>query len=305
MTKNPHHMTDRPANDLLSELLAVYELRAHVYATPSSCGLWRMEVPASPLAEFHVVASGTCYLHLGPGLAPPLLLQTGDILLLPRGQAHALSASSDPPAPGTQLFVSGPGTVASLVCGTFALQGAHGNPLLASLADIVVVVSQVAVGEDVAALAALLGGESRREDRPARQTVLDRLAEVLFIYVLRHEINRDAINGGLLAALADSRLRIVLKALCAEPGADWTLARMARTANLSRTALATHFQVTMGVSPMQYLTQWRMQLAAQRLLSGTRSVAAVANELGYSSEAAFRRAFKRTLGKGPVVTRRR
>ncbi len=297
-------MTDRPAGDLLSELMAVFELRAHVYATPSSCGLWRMEVPASPLAEFHVVASGACYLHFGPGRAAPLLLQTGDILLLPRGQAHALSASRHPPGPGTQLFESGPGAVAKLVCGTFSLQGAHGNPLLASLADIVVV-SQAAIGEDVAALAALLGGEARLENRPARQTVLDRLAEVLFIYVLRHEINTGAINGGLLAALADSRLRALLKALCADPGANWTLAGMARTANLSRTALATHFQVTVGVSPMQYLTQWRMQLAAQRLLGGTRSVAAVANELGYSSEAAFRRAFKRTVGKGPVVARRK
>lgn len=297
-------MTDRPGTDLLSELLTVYELRAHVYATPSSCGSWHIEMPASPLAEFHLVGSGACYLHFGPGLPAPLLLQAGDILLLPRGQAHALSASSNPPGPGTQLFKSGPGMVTTLVCGTFALQGAHGNPLLASLEDIVVV-SQAAIGENVSALAALLGSEARLDDRPARQTVLDRIAEVLFIYVLRHEINRGAIKGGLLAALADSRLRVVLKALYAEPGADWTLARMARTANLSRTALAAHFHATMGISPMQYLTEWRMHLAAQRLLGGTRSVAAVASELGYSSEAAFRRAFKRILGKGPVVTRRR
>jgi AraC family transcriptional activator of mtrCDE len=297
-------MIESPGGDLLSELMTVYDLKARVYATPRTCGLWHMELPASPLAEFHLVASGTCYLHLAPELAPPLLLHTGDIVLIPRGQAHALSANSDVPERGTRLFEAGPGAATNLVCGTFAIAGAHGNPLLASLEDIVVV-SQAAIQEDIAALAVLLGGEARLEGRSARQTVLDRLAEVLFVYVLRHEIDRGAIHGGFLAALADSRLRSVLKAIHAEPGTHWTLARLARVANLSRTALAAHFHATVGIPPMQYLAEWRMHLAAQRLRGGTRSVAAVANELGYGSEAAFRRAYKRILGTGPVVTRRR
>ncbi len=297
-------MIERPGGDLLSELMTVFDLNARVYATPRTCGLWHMEVPASPIAEFHLVTSGTCYLHLAPELAPPLLLETGDIVLLPRGQAHALSPNSDVPRPGTRLFEAGPGAVTNLVCGTFALAGAHGNPLLASLEDIVVV-SQAAIQENISALAALLSGEARLEGRSARQTVLDRLAEVLFVYVLRHEIDRGAIQGGLLAALADNRLRSILRAIHAEPGANWTLAKMAHIASLSRTALAAHFHGTVGIPPMQYLTEWRMHLATQRLQGGTRSVAAVANELGYGSEAAFRRAFKRILGTGPVVTRRR
>lgn len=294
-------MTESP-NDLLSRILDLYQLRASVFATPSTCGSWQIDMPESPHVEFHLVATGRCFLHHGSEGAAPIELQAGDVVVFPRSRRHVVSHAAAVEEPGTKLFESGTGLRTELVCGTFILDGAHANPLIVSLADIVIV-SGASAREELKAIALLLASEAHLP-RAARQSVLNRLSEVLFVYVLRHEIDRGAIRKGLLGAFLDPALRRVLTAVHESPGSRWTVASLANVARLSRTAFLDRFQSAVGIPPMQFLTDWRMRLAHLRLRDGSRSVAAVSSELGYATEASFRRAFKRVLGVGPGAVRR-
>jgi len=302
MAANPPSMTDRPADDLLSRILELYQLRASVFATPNTCGAWQLDMPATRNVEFHLVASGRGFLHLGLAEGAPIELQAGDVVVFPRSRRHIVSHAATIEEPGTRLFEAGTGPRAELVCGTFNLDGAQANPLIVSLAD-VVIVTGTSAREELKALALLLASEARLP-RSARQSVLDRLSEVLFVYVLRHELERGSIRSGLLSAFLDPTLRRALAAMHESPGTHWTIASLAGVAHLSRTAFLDRFQSAVGTPPMQFLTDWRMRLAHLRLRDGSRSVAAVASELGYSTEAAFRRAFKRVLGVGPGAVRR-
>ncbi|MDZ4801416.1 MAG: AraC family transcriptional regulator [Bryobacteraceae bacterium] len=303
MTTNPPSVADRSAGDMLSRILELYQLSASVFANPSTCGPWQLEMPPSPHVEFHLVAAGECFLHLDPGFSQPISLQAGDVVVFPRSRGHLLSQSRHIAASGSQLFQSGTGPRTELVCGTFALAGAQSNPLIMSLADVVIVTGKEA-REELKALALLLAREAQ-QDRSARESVLSRLSEVLFVYVLRHELERGTIRGGLLSAFLDPGLRQVLVAMLDSPGRRWTIAKLAAEAHLSRTAFLERFQGAVGVPPMHFLADWRMRVAETRLRDGSRSVAAVASELGYSTETAFRRAFKRIRGVGPGSVRRR
>lgn len=295
-------MPDRPSGDLLSRILELYQLRANVFATPSTCGAWQLDLAPSAHVEFHLVAAGRGYLHVDGSDGEPRVLEAGDVVVFPRSRHHVVSHAATVHEPGTRIFPSGSGPRAELVCGNFILDGAQANPLIVSLADVVVIAGTEA-REELAGLARLLAREAR-DPRAARQSVLDRLSEVLFIYVLRHELKRGAIRGGLLSAFLDPALQRVLAALHDSPGHNWTIAALAEVAHLSRTAFLDRFQAAAGMPPMQFLTDWRMRLAQVRLQDGSRSVAAVASELGYSTEAAFRRAFKRVVGVGPGAVRR-
>jgi len=142
--------------------------------------------------------------------------------------------------------------------------------------------------------------------RPGGSSVLARLAEVLFIEILRCHMNEQGGSArGWLAASRDRVVGAALAALHARPGEDWTLEGLANAASTSRSVLAERFQQLMGVSPMQYLTQWRLQLAAQRLRTSNASLIEVANEVGYQTDTAFSRAFRREYGLPPATWRRR
>jgi AraC-like DNA-binding protein len=140
---------------------------------------------------------------------------------------------------------------------------------------------------------------------PGRQGVLDRLAEVMLVLVLRHHMQRASGLSGILAALRDEQIARVVGAVHRHPGKDWRVENLAREARMSRTVFAERFTRLLGQTPMQYVASWRMHLANEMLQAQHASVAQVAEHLGYRGETAFRRAFKRVRGVGPGKVRRK
>lgn len=294
-----------PANtneDLVSEILGKVQLRASVYANPTVCGTWQLDGSAHPGAQFHLIARGTCFLHL-PNGEEPRALRAGDLCVFPRAGWHLLTPDGKARDIGTSLDTPGMGPATSLVCGSFEFEEGTPTGLLDALPDAIVVPAEEG-GEGFGALLRLLADEALRA-RFGGRVVMDKLADVLFVMVLRHYIAQmQSDRRGLLAAIADPRLGRALLAIHRQPGEPWTLNDLAERAGMSRTAFAVGFTEVIGVTPMAYLAGYRMQ-EARRLFSDPRnSVSRVAAQLGYDTEAAFRRAFKRITGENPGPLRR-
>lgn len=296
-------MSDRSIDDLLSNFLIQSRVRASVFASPSVCGAWRINTTGLHRLGFHVVARGTCWLHMR-GFAAPEPLRAGDLMVIPGDQWHVLSPEVRLDGEAMLLPEGGAGPRTDLICGSISFPDSMAEALLNSLPKLVLL--RTGEGESdtrLETLARLMAAEARSEDS-GRQVVLDRLADVLLVMVLRHVMQHGLVRAGLLAALADPRLSRALAAMHAEPGAAWTLARLAASAGMARTAFAQRFAAIMGDTPMSYLAAWRMQQADRLLRDRRLSVARIAEQLGYSTEAAFRRAFKRMRGIGPGEVRR-
>jgi AraC family transcriptional regulator, activator of mtrCDE len=296
-------MSERSINDLLSDFLIQSRVRASVFASPSVCGAWRVNTTGMHRLGFHLVARGTCWLHMR-GFAAPEALRAGDLLVVPGDQWHVLSPEVQLDGEDMLLPGGGTGPRTDLICGSISFPDSMAEALLNSLPQLVLLrTGEGEADSRLETLARLMAAEARSEDS-GRQVVLDRLADVVLVMVLRHVMQRGLVRSGLFAALADPRLSRALAALHAEPGAAWTLAGLAEFAGMARTAFAQRFAAIMGDTPMSYVAAWRMQQAERLLRNRSLSVAQVAEQLGYSTEAAFRRAFKRIRGIGPGEVRR-
>ncbi len=286
------------AGEVIRDLLGAYPLSATVYPEVSYCGSWSLNTSGSKRCAFHFVARGVCWLHLGHGL--PTRLDTGDLVMFPRDASHLLSGSETPLAVTSAM--EGAREV-SITCGSFEFAGSRSNPILDSLPDILVVhAREEADARRIADLTAVLAAEAQAAS--GDRIVLDKLAEVLFAMVLRAHLESGEQKRGFLAALTDRRVGRALAAIHAEPERDWHIDTLAQLARMSRTAFVAGFSERVGVPPMQYVAAWRMRRAAMLLKDPRNSVGAVAARLGYRSEAAFRRAFKRLEGSGPGALRR-
>lgn len=284
-------MLDRSTEDVLSGVLAAYQVRAVVSANPQFCGEWRMPENPSPHAMFHLIDRGACLLY-ADGLREPIALSTGDLVVVPRGNAHLLRSH-----PG-----QGPDAFTTLLCGDIMFGSGKRHPVLEALPDFLVVKNER--GSDQFRCVAELLSQESRDLKLGQQAVLDRLADTLFVMAVRHHLNESADHRGILAAIQDPRLAKALAAMHTQPERDWTVAGLADIAAMSRTAFAQRFNEVLGISPIHHLTEWRMT-QAERLLQDQRlSVAAVAERMGYRTEAAFRRSFKRFHGFGPGHVRR-
>ena len=284
-----------PGEAVLQSLLRAYQLRARVTDRFEACGHWNEPAPDAPFAWFHLVEHGVCHIR-SASLAAPLRMAPGDLVVFPGGAAHHLCSA---PTPEDET----PDARVVMICGEFHFDGPAAASLLRALPTTITVRAD-ADGGRLAALAALLRGEAEARAFGSR-AVLDKLSDALFVIALRKHLRQSPPSGGLLAALADARLSSALAALHAEPGADWSVQGLAEKALMSRAAFAQRFNELLGEPPMRYLARWRMTLALARLREGRASVAQVAGELGFETEAAFRRAFKRVHGFGPGVARRK
>jgi len=140
--------------------------------------------------------------------------------------------------------------------------------------------------------------------QPGADVIVDKLSEILFIHVVRAFIKQGGVRTGFLAALSDDRLGRAIRSVHDNPAARWSVASLAHEAGMSRSAFANHFQNVAGMTPMQYVTEWRMQTAFELLSAKRLSVAEVAELSGYQTEASFRKAFKKHVGTGPGAIRR-
>jgi len=313
--------------DALSETLRVVHLTGAIFINARFTAPWCYQSPsastATPFLEpgagrvviFHLITEGECYVELGD--EPPLRLTAGDAVIFPQGDAHRM-ASQPGLAPATgarldvvlarrprQLAYGGGGPVTRLVCGYLACDARLAGMLLAGLAPLVRVNvrgSNAGIWLEASVRYALA---EARSPRPGGAGVLAKLAEVLFIEVLRLHMNEQGEGRtGWLAGVSDRVVGAALNALHQRPAHAWTLDELARTASTSRSVLAERFQLLVGSSPIQYLTQWRMQLASNLLCRSNAPMARIAEEVGYQTDTAFSRAFRREFGTPPAAWRR-
>jgi AraC-like DNA-binding protein len=314
--------------DALSDVLRAVRLTGAVFfdicatdpwvaATPPGRAIVAAMFPGSEhLISYHVITSGGCWACLAD--TDPMRLEAGDIIVFPHGDTHLLSSapgmrtSADlsryrRPADGTQLPFSismGPAgghEGARFVCGFLGCDVRPYNPLLAALPRVLRVTDR---GGALGAYVRFALAESK-SPRIGSEGVLSRLSELMFVDVIRQYLESlPAERTDWLAGLRDPYVGRALNLLHREPARAWSLQSLARAVGLSRSTLAERFTQFVGTPPMHYLTNWRMQLATNHLLGGGESVAVIANLVGYDSESAFSRSFKKIVGSSPSQWRR-
>jgi AraC-like DNA-binding protein len=315
--------------DALSDVLGAVRLTGAVFFDVHASEPWVAETPpgnaiverifphADHLIPYHAIVSGSCWVAV-PGEAP-IRLAAGDVVMFPHGHPHVLSSTpgmrSKPdlklyrrPDESHLPFSLALGTPADaapthIVCGYLGCDARPYNPLLMALPNAIHV--KDSAGGTLAAYVQLALAESK-ESRIGGECVLGRLSELLFVEVVRRYAETlDDGRTDWLSGLRDPGLSLAITALHREPQRDWTVQTLARQAGLSRSVLAERFTQFVGVPPMQYLASWRMQLAANELRVSNDSVATIANRVGYESEAAFSRAFTKSMGEPPSSWRKR
>jgi AraC-like DNA-binding protein len=313
--------------DALSDVLRAVRLTGAVFFDLQTSEPWVAETPPGPaivgtifpqaehLIPYHAVAAGACW--AGAVGDEPLHLTAGDVIVFPHGDGHVISSAPgmrgtpDPAAyldamqrrrPFTLTMGTAGGDASQIVCGFLGCDARPFNPLLDALPRAIRVTE--GAGGTLGALVRFAQAESK-QPRIGGEAVLGRLSELMFVDVVRRYLETlPADRSGWLAGLRDRFVGRALAALHEHPARDWTLESLAHEVGASRSVLAERFAEIVGQPAMQYLSNWRMQLAANHLLSGIDSVADVAERVGYESEAAFSRAFKKAVGMPPSEWRK-
>ncbi|MDY7577895.1 AraC family transcriptional regulator [Herbaspirillum sp. RTI4] len=264
--------------DSLSSLFSRFSLNARVFYTGNLCSI--VDFDEQPgLGHLHVMREGHLQVQR-PGKAT-LDISEPSLLFYPRPHQHRFHAD----APGG----------ATLVCATIDFGAGMGNPLLQALPDFLLI--PLASIEGIDATLALLFQEAFT-DLKGRQTAINLLTEYFLVLMLRHVIHANLVKAGVLAALADPRLTKAIAAMHEHPEQEWSLESLGRTAGMSRARFAAHFHQTIGATPLNYLTDWRISLA-QAMLKKGKAVKFIAPLVGYSSPVALTRVFTRRVGMSP------
>jgi AraC-like DNA-binding protein len=314
--------------DVLSELLKVVRLEGALFFNGEFSAPWcfsarRSEEIAPHLAPsadhlviYHLVTQGSGYARLPEGEA--IELNAGDVVFFPHGDAHIIGNGVAEPvdslksvamalAQHLEVFRSGGGgEVTRFVCGYMACDGELCQPILACLPPMVKINIRNDAGGQWIENSIRFAVTQAAAERAGGDALVAKLAEVLFVETLqRYMISLPAEQTGWLAGARDPLVSRTLALLHREPANDWTIAELAEKVGTSRSVLADRFRHYLGQPPMAYLANWRMHLGARMLKQTSRSVVQVASGVGYESEAAFNRAFKRQFGVPPAQYRKK
>jgi AraC-like DNA-binding protein len=318
---------NRAGVDALSDILAAVRLTGGVFLDAQFTAPWSIAAHVGPedcqplgrvpahIIAYHYVVAGCLFVQAGDGA--PVDAGEGEIVLLPRNHPHVLSSApglrpaviddlirppvGDAPA---MLRHGGGGALTQIVCGFLGCD-VPDNPLLATLPAVLRVNLHDAPGGEWVGGSFRHAAEEFSTGGIGSATVLGKLAELLFVEAVRRYLATLPEDGtGWLAGLRDRAVGRALALLHGRVADDWTTEALAREVGLSRSAFAERFTVLIGMPPMRYLARWRLQLAAVRLRDSARSSAQIAYEVGYDSEAAFCRAFRRSFGVTPAAWRR-
>lgn len=286
----------------LDDFLRLLQLQCHVYHNQQVCGDWLLEEHEVGQTCFHLVSHGECRLDVGKYQTT---LQTGDVVLFPREMRHRLTPVSSSGTPGRSHALSSgwePGGT-GLLCAAIRFEHRASEQLLDAWPDYLLVRHDSEVAKWLMPILQQLVAVSR-EGGPGSEVIVDRLAEVVFMQVVRHCLENADRSAGFLAAYAHPALSRALKVFHESPDRAWTLAEAADSAHMSRARFARTFKTVSGWTWQHYQTWWRMQLAWSALSTGE-SVISVAQSTGYQSEAAFSRAFRKHFGTYAGQVRRR
>ncbi len=297
--------------DSLTSVLEFARLKGSVYCRSELGSPWGLHFAARSCAVFHVLHRGQGFFRFEDE-SEWLPLGEGDVLLLPAGEAHLLLETPDTPSfrnleldqwGECALMRWSDAPAAVILCGTFDFESTSAALLLKRLPRVI----HLPYCADSASnhILALMADEARSQ-RPAKQIVLRRLADILFVQIIQRWVEQHGVeNSGWLGAFHDPLVGSALTLLHAQPQRPWTVDALARAVACSRSLLAARFTALVGEPPMNYLTRWRMQIAARSLIEEpSLPIAEIALRAGYSSEAAFSKAFKRQMNASPAAYRR-
>jgi AraC-like DNA-binding protein len=292
--------------DPLADVFDLSRVSGAVMAQLIAYEPWGLAVDPVPGAIFHAVVAGSCWLRM-PGRAPQHLMP-GDVVLLPTNTPHELVSSVDartdslarfetdsPRTADSDMVIEGPGAGTRVLCAAYDYDHEVAHPLMSQLPPMLYIPAGMP-GDD--------GGVDARP--PGSRAAVGRLIDVMLIHVMRAWLRvqeGDATDGWLLA-LRDPVIARAMNAIHQRPREPWTIESLAREVSVSRATLARRFAHLVGETPPEYLTRWRMDLAAQRLRDTDDTVAAIADTVGYRSEYSFSRAFTRRRGLAPGRYRR-
>jgi AraC-like DNA-binding protein len=303
--------------DALGEALHFLRMTGTFYCRSELTAPWALALPpVRGCLSFHVVTAGRAWLEVDG--AERVQLQPGDLALVPHGEGHRLASEPGTPAPRLDelrhekvsdryaiLRHGGGGAPTDLVCGAVRFDHPAAHHLVALLPRLIHVEASSSPQMDWMQSTLRLMAAEAREPRPGGETVITRLADILVIQAIRSWMERDpAAQTGWLGALQDRQLGRAITMIHRDPARAWTVASLAREVAMSRSAFAARFTELVGEPVMHYLARWRMHVALTWLRDDGAEVPEMATRLGYQSEAAFRRAFKRYIGSSPGAARR-
>jgi len=290
-------------NDVLSSVLRVLHFNATVFFQSSYCGSWTVDTSGSGRCTFHLIAHGNCFLHL-PDESKTIPLSAGDLVVFPRDARHSITDNENPNITYDEVESCDVEKTTALICGYFDFEDPKRNPVINALPETVVVKGDNNQIEPRLQILIDLMKSETENSIMGSDVVIDKLSEVLFIYALRSYINEQVPQSGILAALADTHISRALDAIHDQPAEEWTVEKLATVAGISRAPFSQHFSELMNQPPMTYVGEWRMQLANTALKEGKKSMLEIAESVGYSSEVAFRKAFKKITGITPGEARK-
>lgn len=288
-------------------------LRGEVFGRSELVAPWGIAFP-SGMARFHLIERGSTWLRVA-GAEPAFQVSAGDLVMLANGAGHEMTSSPGARSvalqealadcPDGEIIRIGRGEPqTTLVCGTFSLDAVASKALLAALPPVFVVAGKEGrPSEDLEWTLRLFSTEVTSR-APGHALAASRLVDLLLVQAIRAWLHGQPLeNPSWLGGLRDARIATALSAIHAGPERGWTVVDLADAAGMSRSPFAARFTSLVGEPPLKYLTRWRMQLATRWLRGGEVSVAEIAERVGYESEAAFSRTFKRWLGETAIDVR--
>jgi len=326
MSPGLNSLSDRPASagwsadsgDVLASVMDAVRLRSRVFCRSELKAPWGLSLPRSDYAHFHVIERGGAWLRVER--QDPVALAGGDLVVVPHGSGHTLTDSPTTkarplaemagrrPSEGGCVIMRGGGGGAEtqLVCGSFRFERRGAHPLVELLPPLIHLrPAETPATEWLEATVRFLAWETR-EARPGTEAIVSRLTDVVFVQVLRAWIESlPEGRGGWMGALRDPRVGTALALVHRAPERDWTNASLAEAVGMSRSRFAARFTTLVGEPPLAYVSRWRLETAAGLLQDGTLGLGEVASRVGYESEAAFSKAFRRRVGAPPGAYRRR
>lgn len=302
--------------DALTDILNTLRLSSSLYFRTELTSPWGINVPAkSKVARFHIVIRGQCWLQIDEDEG--VHMSNGDMVVIPHGVSHTLA---DAPTTNARplaevldevdyagegpLIYGGGGAGCCLVCGEFAFDDLGSHPLLENLPNKLYVTGDTSYNTQWLDSAMGFIAHEAAKLEPGAHAIIDRLSEIILIQVIRATLDATTEHIPFLSVFSDSRINQVLTAIHADPADNWSVERLGQLVNMSRSSFSNRFNELANMTPLQYVIFVRLQKASRLLIESSIPLIAVADRIGYQSEAAFSQAFKKQYGMRPGEFRR-